>query len=294
MKVVIATPLYPPEQGEPATYIRQLALQLVAAGHVVTVVAYANQAEPTPGVRVVTVSKRMPLLLRLVAFAWKLLLASSGASAIYSQRALAAGVPSTFVGRLRRIPVTINFVADELAGVPGPRLRSQSATLRAAARVVVPSRFMERVCRERYGVAPEKIAVCPPPLSPDQVLPFQPQRDPKLTVVPPHSSFAAVRYAMDNLANGRRLRVMGEYTDDGAAAKNPSVEFLGRVSAAEEWYLLRQAATCVVDLDDEAGEAAARAGAAAGCSVAATDGSADFLPAPSWGDYVPTLVKLLA
>ncbi len=45
MKIVLATGIYPPDIGGPATYVRHLAAECAAKGHEVTVVTYGQQAD---------------------------------------------------------------------------------------------------------------------------------------------------------------------------------------------------------------------------------------------------------
>ena len=112
MKIVLATPLYPPEIGGPATYTKELAERLRDA-HDITIVAYASTSENITGVKLLTVSKRRPLGVRLPKFFWTLMRASRGADVIYVQNAVAAGLPAVIVGKLLRIPVVLKFVGDE-------------------------------------------------------------------------------------------------------------------------------------------------------------------------------------
>jgi hypothetical protein len=49
MKIVIATPIYPPELGGPATYTKELATRL-ANIHDITIVAFTNAPQPVSGV----------------------------------------------------------------------------------------------------------------------------------------------------------------------------------------------------------------------------------------------------
>jgi hypothetical protein len=67
MRVLIATPLYPPEVADAAVYAKELAKRL-SERHEVTVVAYAHLPEELPGVKVVAVEKRQSRLARLSAF----------------------------------------------------------------------------------------------------------------------------------------------------------------------------------------------------------------------------------
>ena len=61
MKVVLATGIYPPQIGGPATYVRGLARELTEAGHRVTVVTYAP-AEEAVGYEVKSVPLGWPVL----------------------------------------------------------------------------------------------------------------------------------------------------------------------------------------------------------------------------------------
>lgn len=112
MKIVLATPLYPPEIGGPATYIKELAYKLKNE-HDVTIVAYASTSEKIPGTTLLTVSKRRILPVRLIKFTSVLFGAARGADVIYVQNAVAAGLPAAIVGMLLRKKVVLKFVGDE-------------------------------------------------------------------------------------------------------------------------------------------------------------------------------------
>ena len=64
MKILIATPLFPPETGDSAQYIQELALHL-KEGHEITILTYANHIETIAGVEIKTVKKNTPLFVRL-------------------------------------------------------------------------------------------------------------------------------------------------------------------------------------------------------------------------------------
>ena len=63
MRIVLATPVYPPEIGGPATYTKELALRL-RDEHEIIIVAYASTSEIIPGTTLFIASKRRPLPLR--------------------------------------------------------------------------------------------------------------------------------------------------------------------------------------------------------------------------------------
>ncbi len=67
MRVLIVTPLYPPEIANAAVYAKELALRL-SKNHEVTVIAYTHLPEEVRGVSVITIDKQKRLLTRLYAF----------------------------------------------------------------------------------------------------------------------------------------------------------------------------------------------------------------------------------
>ena len=112
MRIVLATPVYPPEIGGPATYTKELSLRL-RDKHEIVIVAYASTSEIIPGTTLFVASKQHPLPLRILKFTFDLFRASQGADVIYVQNAMAAGLPAVIVGMIRRIPVILKFVGDE-------------------------------------------------------------------------------------------------------------------------------------------------------------------------------------
>ncbi len=112
MKIVIATPLYPPEIETLADYVKQVAIRLKQK-HEITVIAYASTAEKIPGVKLITISKRQPLLMRFLRYLLALIKASKHADIIYVQNSVTAGLPAIIIKYFRRIPVVLNFAENE-------------------------------------------------------------------------------------------------------------------------------------------------------------------------------------
>ena len=112
MRVILATPQYPPEVGGPATYTTELVTRLRGA-HEVFVVTFADDVQPLSGAQFFIISKRQPLPVRLVKYFFALLRVARGADIIYAQNAMAAGFPAMLVGKLLRKPVILKFVGDE-------------------------------------------------------------------------------------------------------------------------------------------------------------------------------------
>lgn len=102
MRIILATPLYPPDVARPAPYVKELSKRLKEK-HQVTIVAYGHLPEKVPGVRIVAVSKSRPLPMRLIAYTIALWRAARGADLIYAQNGtsveLPAGLVALFAGR---------------------------------------------------------------------------------------------------------------------------------------------------------------------------------------------------
>ncbi|PIR84675.1 hypothetical protein COU16_01395 [Candidatus Kaiserbacteria bacterium CG10_big_fil_rev_8_21_14_0_10_47_16] len=111
MRIVLATPIYPPAVGGPAEYAATLPKQLVGL-HEVVVVAYTNEPSSTDD-RLIAVRTDRLLPIRLVQFFFALWGVSKEADVLYAQNAVAAGLPAVLVGILRSKRVVIKFVGDE-------------------------------------------------------------------------------------------------------------------------------------------------------------------------------------
>lgn len=88
MTIVIATPLYPPEVGGPATYSRRLEEGFVSAGHTVVLVAFA-------GVR------QYPKLIRHVVYFWRVFRAVKNADLVFAFDTWSTGIPAVLAAKLR-------------------------------------------------------------------------------------------------------------------------------------------------------------------------------------------------
>jgi glycosyltransferase involved in cell wall biosynthesis len=92
MKIVLATGIYPPEIGGPATYCRALASELSALGQEVSVITYAEQASEDPW-PVIPVSRARGPLLRWWRYSRALKKHASDADIVYAFSSVSCGVP---------------------------------------------------------------------------------------------------------------------------------------------------------------------------------------------------------
>jgi glycosyltransferase involved in cell wall biosynthesis len=308
MKIVLATPLFPPEIGGPATYVKELAERL-RDDHEVTVVAYATTSENIPGVRLITVSKRRPLPLRLLKFALVLFDAAKGADVIYAQNAVAAGLPAVLVGRLRRVPVVIKFVGDEaweratLLRLTTKQLEDflahpheatlkikiilhlQGWVLRRAQAVTTPSKYLADAVIRTYRVAASRVTVNYNAAERTEIVPFA-------AAVVPHQIVVTARLVewkgIDGVIRATaklrsefpdvRLLIAGDGPQEDALKAlardlglDKHVIFLGRVSRAETWHLRKTSQVYVLNSTYEGLPHTVLTSFAAGIPTVATD-----------------------
>lgn len=283
MKIIVATPIYPPEIGGPATYTKELCERLSGL-HDITVVTYTNSAEASHGTRLVPVGKGRPLPVRLILFFIKLLRASKGADVIYVQNAMAAGLPVTLVHILTGIPFVLKFVGDEaweratqhkfttknldefLKHPDGPlRIRTmlwiQGFVLRHAAVVTTPSAYLLQEIIKTYGIKPERGVVNYNAAEKTEELPFPVTRI-------KHQLATTARLVKWKGIEGiiRAIALLKEkfpdvklvIAGDGPEKENleniskeldvsDRIEFLGNISRAETWRLRKQSEVYILN-----------------------------------------------
>ncbi len=169
MNILIATGLYPPEIGGPATYAAMLEQELPKHGMTVSVVPFGWV-------------RQYPKIVRHVVFAWKVWQESKQADVIYALDPISVGIPTLLVARLRRVPFLIRLggdyaweqgrirfgISDTLdVFLDAPTKRPlpvralawlQSYVTKRARQVIVPSAYLKTVV-ERWGVNTDSITV---------------------------------------------------------------------------------------------------------------------------------------
>ncbi len=169
MNLLIATGLYPPEIGGPATYTLLLEARLPERGINVTTIPFGWV-------------RHYPKGIRHVVYAYKLWEESKKVDAIYALDPISVGLPALLVAKLRRKPFLIRLGGDyaweqgrvrfgltesldEYLTKKAPRpfqvkllAAFQSFVTKQAKRVVAPSQYLKGVI-EQWGVPSERIAV---------------------------------------------------------------------------------------------------------------------------------------
>lgn len=168
MKVVVATPLYPPEPGGPATYTRILEHGLPEKDIQAEIIKFRDV-------------RHLPKVLRHAAYFWKVFGAAKGAHAVLGLDAVSVGLPALLAARLRNVPFVVKIVGDyaweqgtqrfgvtasldefvRLRHVPFPVRVLQTVQTYVAAhavRVMVPSEYLKGIVIA-WGIPSERIEV---------------------------------------------------------------------------------------------------------------------------------------
>lgn len=141
MKIVLATPLYPPDIAEPAPYVKELAKRL-SGKHEITVVTYGRLPERVPGVRIVAVNKQNPLPFRILIYAGALFRAALGTDVIYIQNGPSVELPAGIVALLTRKPLIArigDIAAHEHASKSVFRSQIEHFTFSRAKKIITDS-----------------------------------------------------------------------------------------------------------------------------------------------------------
>ena len=99
MKLLIATPLYPPEIGGPATYTKFLEGNLPRDQFEIEVVRFDEV-------------KHLPYLIRHVAFFWKVFRRAKNADIVYALDPLGVGLPAGCAAKLRSKKFLLRIAGD--------------------------------------------------------------------------------------------------------------------------------------------------------------------------------------
>lgn len=165
MKITVATGLYPPEIGGPATHTVLLERELPPLGIEVSVVKFSQVAN-------------WPKVLRHFYFAWLVFRSARQADIVFAQDTLSVGLPALIGARLARRPLVIRVPGDYVWEQSRQRFgvtddidtfqtktygfwvellrRLQKFTVTSADQVITPSEYFNRLV-SGWGVKKDKI-----------------------------------------------------------------------------------------------------------------------------------------
>lgn len=281
MKIIVATPMYPPEIAEPAPYVKEVSRRL-SGEHTITIVSYANIVEKLPQGTFIAINKKDPLPIRLLKYTYTLFRASRAQDIIYVQGGTAAGLPAIIVGYLRGIPVVLRFSEDEAweraiqEGLTTKSLESflkkpevnfhirvimwlQKFALHGATVIITTSHHQKDTLIRKYGIHNTAITVVYNPAPKEEIIPFSETKLPRqVAVMTTLTAWSGVDTAIKAVAllvkefPDIQLVVAGEGPEKqslknlvGELGLEKNVSLLGHISRAEQWHIRKTSATYV-------------------------------------------------
>lgn len=168
MKLVVATPLYPPEIGGPATYAKLLEEGLSTKGIEVELVKFSEV-------------RRLPRIVRHYAYYRRVLKAARNADAVLALDPVSVGLPAMWAAQRAGKPFVVKIVGDyaweqgqqrfgvtqdldefvrtkEVPFFVHMLRRIQTRVARSAEKIIVPSKYLKHIVAS-WGIQSEKIEV---------------------------------------------------------------------------------------------------------------------------------------
>lgn len=168
MKIVIATPLYPPDIGGPATYAALLSKGLIEKNHTVSLVKFGDV-------------RHLPKLIRHVVYYCRVAKALKNADMVLALDPVSVGLPACIAARRMKKPLVLKVVGDyaweqgtarfgitaslddfvTMRRVPlvvGFLRFVQRGVTRHARAVIVPSEYLKKIV-STWGIQQEKVYV---------------------------------------------------------------------------------------------------------------------------------------
>jgi len=169
MRILIATGIYPPDIGGPATYVKELCEELPKRGFDITVLTYADKegCERENDVRIVKVGRNHNTLVRYFLYFRQILLHKNIFDCIYVQDPVSAGVPVWFASKILNKPYILKVVGDyaweqgtQRFGVEGTVDEFQTkkysffvelmrflqkCVAKSAKKIIVPSKYLQKI-----------------------------------------------------------------------------------------------------------------------------------------------------
>lgn len=183
MRILIATGIFPPDSGGPATYSSLLGQELKKRGKKIELICYSSFWRLTDShfaFPVRRVWRGWPLLIRYFWFFFWLLVKSFKYDIIYAQDLIASGLPALLVKWLTGKKIAIKIVGDyaweqaqiqrglrididefqniKVRGKIGLLKKIQTFILKRSDLVITPSHYLKNLV-SRWGVPPERVKV---------------------------------------------------------------------------------------------------------------------------------------
>lgn len=187
MKILLATGIYPPDIGGPATYTRTLARELVKRGHGVSIICYSDKVhldfeeKSKEDFSVTRISREQSRSARYAEYEEKAYELAKDVDLVYLQGPVSEGVPASRAAKRAGKPTVVKIVGDYAwevyQGAGGKELLDEFVmhrhwmqpkifaiegmerqTVKYASRIITPSQYLKGIV-EKWGVSSEKIEV---------------------------------------------------------------------------------------------------------------------------------------
>ena len=178
MKVLLTSPVFPPDLGGPAVYVPSIGRFLVDRGHEVKVVAFCSEAEPKGHPFPVVAIPRGPLPVRYLKAFFAVLREAKGCDVVYVNEHLA--LLHVLAAKLRGVPCVIRIMVDgaweiahrkgwcgddDIVTFQGKRYGWKVRLTQLLQRrwwgwcrhIIACSEFLRQILIQSYGVAPDKV-----------------------------------------------------------------------------------------------------------------------------------------
>ncbi len=294
MKLVLATPLYPPESGGPATYAEALMQGLPIHGIEVLLVKFSDV-------------RHLPKVVRHFAYFLKVFRVARHANLVLALDPVSVGFPAMLAAKLARKKLVLKVVGD-FAWEQGTQrygiketlddfvvqkkvpmqvrfLRAiQNSVARSATEIIVPSSYLKKIVSE-WGVSPEKITVIhnsieiPPELLEEIAEPVQHSVVSAGRLVP-WKKVDGVIDAMKKvreIISDAQLSIVGDGPDrvslemHAKKSLNHAVEFMGALSHTDTLKQLQKGSVVVLNSSYEGLSHLLIEALMLGCVIIATD-----------------------
>jgi len=182
MKILITTPIFPPEIGGPATYVKEFAQRAKKKDNDVEIITLTDvENDNLDDIDITSVKRTRNKLARHSSLFSKILKKAKKHDLIYAQNPGAVGLPSVLAGSILRKPVVVKYVGDtawEKAFREGKTkklledflknpdvnkniIKIERFVFKRATKIITPSEFLAFILETYHKVPREKIVVIP-------------------------------------------------------------------------------------------------------------------------------------
>ena len=149
-KILIVTPIFPPEQRGPATYCFELCQKIPSK-----VITFTKNPNLVNNVKIISVSQSGGIFIRQLRLFWEII--NSDCDLIYAQGADVCGFAAVIAGKLLHKPVVIKFVGDLVVEMERDFNKKvpylffvTKLTLNLADKIIFPAKHLQEMICKKY------------------------------------------------------------------------------------------------------------------------------------------------